>query len=95
MPGAVEEANAFLAQSQESLVRLQRVSDLIEGLETPYGMELLSSVHWVAWHGMPPVTDATGAVVAVHNWNERKRSMFKPGHITIAWQRLQEQGWLA
>ena len=95
MPGAVEEANAFLAQSQESLARLQRVSDLIEGLETPYGMELLSSVHWVAWHGMPPVTDVTEAVVAVHNWNERKRSMFKPGHITIAWQRLQEQGWLA
>jgi len=94
LPGAVEEANAFLAQSQESLARLQRVSDLIEGLETPYGMELLSSVHWVAWHGMPPVTDAAGAVVAVHNWNERKRSMFKPGHITIAWQRLQEQGWL-
>ncbi len=94
LPGAVEEANTFLSDRQESLDRLQRVSDLIEGLETPYGMELLSSVHWVAWHRTPPVTDATGAVVAVHNWNERKRSMFKPGHITIVWQRLQEQGWL-
>jgi O-acetyl-ADP-ribose deacetylase (regulator of RNase III) len=94
LPGAVEEADAFIADRRESRERLQKVSDLIEGFATPYGMELLSSVHWVARHGMSAVTDAEGAIAAVHQWNERKREMFKPAHIHIAWQRLQEQGWL-
>jgi O-acetyl-ADP-ribose deacetylase (regulator of RNase III) len=91
---AVEEADTILADQQASLTRLQRISDLIEGFETPYGMELLSSVHRVTRHVASPVTDPADAVVAVHNWNQRKRSMFKPSHITTAWQRLQEQGWL-
>lgn len=57
-------------------------------------MELLASTHWVSAHGDPPVVDAEKAVTAVHRWNDRKRKMFKPEHIQIAWNRLHEQGWL-
>ena len=32
---------------ERSQARFDRVSNLIEGFETPYGMELISSVHWV------------------------------------------------
>jgi hypothetical protein len=35
---------------RETLSRLARVSGLIEGYETPHGVELLSTVHWVAVH---------------------------------------------
>jgi len=94
LPAAIEEADRFLAQSQESRARLARVAEVIDGFETPYGMELLSSVHWVAVHEAPPSTDADGAVQTVQRWNDRKRSMFKPEHIRVAWQRLHEQGWL-
>lgn len=94
LPGAIEEADAFLADKQESLQRLEQVANLIEGFETPYGMELLSSVHWVARHQEPTVTDAESAVEAIHKWSDRKRRMFKAEHIRIAWNRLEEQGWL-
>lgn len=95
LPDAIEEAEAFLAGRQDSSARLQRVADLIDGFETPYGMELLSTVHWVARHQKPSVTNADEAVAAVHAWSDRKRQMFKSDHIRVAWQRLQEQGWLS
>jgi hypothetical protein len=38
LPGAVAEASTFLADKKDSLERLQRVAELIEGFETPYGM---------------------------------------------------------
>jgi len=95
LPDAVKEAEIFLASRQDSSARLQRVADLIEGFETPYGMELLSTVHWVARHQKPRATNADEAVAAVHAWSDRKRQMFRPDHIRIAWQRLQEQRWLS
>lgn len=90
LPGAIDRANEFLAQQDESksCERLQKVAELIEGFETPYGMELLSSVHWVARHNKPPAATVELAVSAVHNWNDRKRRMFPPKHIAVSWNRL-------
>lgn len=94
MSGAVEEAEQFLAEHEDSRARLDRVSQLIAGFETPYGMELLSSVHWVAMRDQQSVGDVDEAVGAIHDWNERKRSMFQPKHIDVAWRRLRDCGWL-
>ncbi len=94
MPGAVEEADTFLAQEKEAKSRLEKVAELINGFETPYGMELLSSVHWIAVHGDSPVKGPDIAIEKIHQWSIRKRKMFKPDHIKIAWQRLQEEGWI-
>lgn len=92
LPGSIEAANAFLANEPDTLARLARVSALIEGFETPFGMELLSTVHWVAHHGAD-VNDLERVVAGVHAWSDRKRSKMKDGHIRAAWTRLQEQGW--
>ena len=94
LPNAVEEADAFLTQHKESLKRLEQVSDLIAGFETPYGMELISSVHWVGKHDEPIAHDEAVAATAVQNWNERKRGMFQAHHVQVAWKRLREQHWL-
>lgn len=88
LPGATEAADAFLDTSSESSQRLRQVSELIEGFQTPYGMELLSSVHWVSVHDEPPATDSATAVEKVHSWNERKARMFQPKHIRVAWERI-------
>jgi len=48
LPGAKEEAEAFLQSYPETLQRIDRVARLIYGFETPYGMELLATVHWLA-----------------------------------------------
>ena len=94
LEGAIKEADAFLTNKEESNKRLARVGRLVEGFETPYGMELLSSVHWVAVKHDPPAMNRSSAIESVHLWNERKRKMFKPDHIGIAWDRLVEDGWI-
>jgi len=95
LEGAAQEAEAFLANHQAEHERLERVSRLIEGFETPYGMELLASVHWVAVHSTPPARTEDEAVRGLASWNERKRRMFRPEHIRVAWERLTAQGWAA
>jgi len=94
LPHAVEEAEAFLSAHKESLARLERVGDLIAGFETPYGMELLSSAHWVGKHDDPVARDEATAAQCIQNWNERKRGMFPAHHVRVAWERLNEQHWL-
>jgi len=50
-PNAAEEAEAYIAVSadaQGTRERISRVAKLIEGFESPYGLELLATVHWVA-----------------------------------------------
>lgn len=72
--------------------RVRRVFDLIEGFESPHGMELLASVHWVVSHeGIPSDPDAV--VQAVRAWNSRKQKTMKPDHILVAWNRLHDLGW--
>lgn len=98
LPGAVEEATEFLAGRAESLARLEQVARLIEGFETPYGMELLATVHWVSHRGGPGAaahaTNADEAIAQIHSWNPRKQQVFRLEHIRVAWQQLQEQGWM-
>jgi O-acetyl-ADP-ribose deacetylase (regulator of RNase III) len=95
-PDAVNEAEAFLANETGTQQRLARVSSLIEGYETPYGLELLSTVHWVVVHdavagGREKFSEAV--VDAVHTWNDHKRRTFTSQRISTAWQRLKSEGW--
>jgi O-acetyl-ADP-ribose deacetylase (regulator of RNase III) len=98
LPGAVEEASTFLADKPESLRRLDRVGHLIEGFETPYGMELLATVHWLALrggpNGSPPATSPENAIDGVRNWNPRKATTFKAEHVRAAWKQLEQNNWL-
>lgn len=94
LPGASDAAEVFLAEQEYPRERLLRVFDLIEGFETPYGMELLASVHWVAIHEGRSVAGDEETVQAVHDWNDRKRRLFKPEHILIARDRLVELNWV-
>lgn len=94
LPDAVTEANAFLQGATASQQRLQRVSALIEGFETPYGMELLASVHWLATHEKPAAVNADQAIAGIHQWTGRKQKTFHPSHIQVAWQRLIDEGFM-
>lgn len=95
LPGAVGEADTFLGGRSESLARLSRVGELIQGFETPYGMELLATVHWVAVRAERPASSVDEAIEAVHAWNDRKRKMFQASHVGRAYGRLVQQGWIA
>lgn len=94
LPGAVHEADKYLADLAEPKKRLERVADLIEGFETPYGMELLASVHWLAVHHEPKATEQDAAIELLYAWTVRKRNMFRAEHVRIAWERLQKMNFL-
>lgn len=91
VPGAIEEANAFFEAKPQALPPFQRVANLIDGFECPSGLELLSTVHWVATQENAKTLDE--AVAKVHSWNEHKKQ-FSPRQIGIAFDTLTEQGWL-
>jgi O-acetyl-ADP-ribose deacetylase (regulator of RNase III) len=87
---AVRQADEFLADDAEGRQRLEAVKNLIEGFETPYGMELLATVHWVATQGESPAMNPEEAVDKTRQWSRRKRARFPTEHIAVAWERLAE-----
>jgi O-acetyl-ADP-ribose deacetylase (regulator of RNase III) len=93
LPGAINEAETFLSSYPETQARLNRVARLIQGFETPYGMELLATVHWLSHEDQTVQQDPNAAVRGFETWSLRKRENFRPEHIQIAWDRLNQQGW--
>jgi len=91
---AASEAEEFLHHESDAQSRFDQVAELIEGFETSYGMELLSSVHWVAQECPKAKADVDVALEEVHAWNRRKQQVLQPEHIRIAWDALQAKGWL-
>ena len=94
MPGAADEAKRYLNDASGSRKRLDRVARLIEGFETPYGMELLATVHWVVSRDPAIAEDENTVVDRVRAWSQRKGDLFTRRHVGIAWRRLREHGWL-
>jgi O-acetyl-ADP-ribose deacetylase (regulator of RNase III) len=92
---ALAEADIFINQQEHSELaeHVARVGRLIDGYQSPYGMELLASVHWVATHERA-IGSAGDAVTAVRAWNDRKRILMRPEHVEAAWHRLETEGWL-
>ena len=93
LPGAVEEAELFLREHPETRERFERVAELIEGFETPYGLELLATTHWAAVQ--EGAHDCDAATDVVRRWSVRKERLFTEDHIAVAWERLETGGWLA
>jgi O-acetyl-ADP-ribose deacetylase (regulator of RNase III) len=89
--GITRQAHRSLSDQPKIKGRIDRVSSLIDGFETPFGMELLATVHWVA--AKEGAGDLRSVTEGVHRWNPRKR-MFQARHIHLAWETLGEQGWL-
>ncbi|SRR6266511_1932290 len=92
LPQASEEASNRLRDHHETLERFERVAELIDGFESPYGLELLATTHWAAVHEGAGHVDE--AIATVRSWSARKERLFTPEHITVAWERLAETGWL-
>ncbi len=91
VPEAMEEATQLLANHRPTRERFDRVVNLVQGFETPFGLELLSTVHWVAVKEGAQTLDEV--ITKTYAWNERKRR-FSREQIELAWKVLHEQGWL-
>ncbi len=96
-PDVIKQAREFLATkaTPEQLERIQRVKELIEGFDTPFGLELLGTVHWVATHVEPgTASDVAQVIHGVQEWSAQKKAKFPPQYIEIAWERLNQLKWL-
>lgn len=91
VPGATEDATSFLEQHTVTRGRFNKVSKLVEGFESPFGLELLSTVHWLMKH--ETVSTLDDVVERTYAWNERKRQ-FTKRQIGIAVEVLSENGWM-
>lgn len=89
--GASAAAEAVLDQHMETRERFARVADLIEGFETPFGMELLATTHWVVTQEGAGTSQEV--IEKFHEWNQRKK-MFSAKQIQVALGVLHEKAWI-
>lgn len=89
--GVREKAHDELDDLPGTQNRFEQVADLVDGFETPFGMELLATVHWVA--SQESAENLEDVVNGVRSWNTAKKK-FSPREIEIAWEHLKERGWL-
>ena len=91
VPKAVEDAMDFLQAHPKTLARFDKVVDLTEGFESPFGLELLSTIHWII------KKQAVGSIEDVihhtYAWNDHKRQ-FTHRQIALAADVLAEKGWV-
>ena len=84
-------ADRFLEKHAATRKRFDRVVDLVSGFETPYGLELLSTLHWVITREAADVRDDT--VSRFYAWNDRKRR-FSIRQLRLAAGVLAEKSWI-
>jgi len=92
VPGAVEEASHFLDEHPDTRAHFERVTDLVGGFESPFGLELLSTVHWVIRR--EAAASREEVVLRTYAWNQRKRQ-FTPRQVNLAVDVLTDKGWVA
>lgn len=91
VPRAAEDARAVLDAHPQTRRRFDKVAEVVRGFETPFGLELLSTVHWVATRAGAREPDVV--VRTTYEWGDRKRQ-FSPRQIALALDVLREKGWL-
>lgn len=91
IPGAIDEAQEFLSMQHGTLSRMEKVSELVAGFETPFGLELLATVHWVVESGADSLSEV---IKQTYEWNQHK-TQFTPRQIEIALRRLISLQWLS
>lgn len=91
VPGAVQDAAAFLEQHAVTRERFSRVADLVAGYESSFGLELLATVHWLATKD--GVVSADDIIERTYAWGDRKR-MFTEAQIHDALEVLKAKGWV-
>lgn len=83
----------LLSEAKDYMVAVEEAAKLIEGFESPFGMELLATVDWLIYkEGYQPNVEAIQQGLANwsagERWAQRKLNLFKPEHIQYALNKL-------
>ena len=85
------EVRQRMADAPQTPARFEKVSALVEGFESSFGLELLATVHWVVREEQ--ASTLAEVVERTYMWNERKRQ-FTPRQLDIALNVLAEKNWI-
>ena len=91
VPGAVDDAESYLSQDAATRGHFDRVANLVDGFESPFGLELLATVHWVVTR--EHAADIPAVTAHTYAWNDHKRG-FTPRQIELAYDTLRQHRWL-
>ena len=91
VPGAVKDADAFLKAHEQTRQRLDKVTELIAGFESSFGMELLATVHWIVKHDEVSCVD--DVIKNFQEWSKRKQK-FTGRQIKLAIDALEKTSWI-
>lgn len=86
-----EKAIEILQSNKDTFVNFNKVSDLIEGFESSFGLELLATVHWVVKQEKAKNLEET--IHKIYTWNDRKKQ-FSEENIQTAYNTLLKKNWL-
>ena len=89
----LEKVNKFIEThcTSEQKARLESVYSLIEGFESPLGMELLATVDYVINYECGTTLFADLELEnKIYSWSKRKKKLIKKEYIDIALERLKE-----
>lgn len=87
LPEAYDPVEEYLASDDNAAEVVRRVTDLVRGFETPYGLELLATTHWASKE--LDSADPSAVLAYVQAWTPRKGEIFTAHHIAKALQRLE------
>ncbi len=91
VPGAVDDARRFLVGRPATRNRFERVSDLVDGFESAFGLELLATVHWIGENEGP--RSVHDVIRLTYAWNDSKRR-FSERQLRLAVDVLARKGWM-
>ncbi|MEX5713512.1 Appr-1-p processing protein, partial [Parafrankia sp. FMc6] len=92
LPGVTQEAESFLESREQSLDHLTQVRRLVDGWETPYGLELLATTHWALTRAEMQINSRGDLYNYVASWTPRKARLFKANQIDRAVDHLVSTG---
>ncbi len=72
----------------EEKKRLETLFALMSGYETPFGLELLSTVDWIINSNNGLLLNETEIKERIRSWSERKDDSFNIDHVRLAQKRL-------
>ncbi|MBX2930288.1 MAG: macro domain-containing protein [Saprospiraceae bacterium] len=90
LPERKPEVERYLTSAigQEERKRLEAIADLIEGFQSPAGLELLASLDFLIRENN--TVDKAELHAALHTWSPRKKRLFTDYQIGVALQRLMQ-----
>jgi len=92
LPEAYSKASKYLKDHKLTQENFNKVSDLVEGFESSYGLELISTIHWVIQNNN--IDSFEDVMKITYEWNNRKQR-FTHSQIKTALTILQKKNWLS